>query len=62
MAKEKVDIGKLIDEETEKRLEIMESPDYEWPKKAGKWNWIVMAGAIIVSLVLIVLCMIGVIS
>ena len=62
MAKEKVDIGKLIDEETEERLKIMQSDDYEWPKKAGKWNWFVMGGAIIVSGILIVLCMTGVIS
>lgn len=62
MSKEKVDIGKLIEEETEKRLEIMQRDDYEWPKKAGKWNWFAIGGAIVVCLVLIVLCMTGVIS
>ena len=62
MSNEKVDIGKLIEEETEKRLEIMQQPDYEWPKKAGRWNWIAIGCAIVVCLVLIVLCMTGVIS
>ena len=57
MAKETVDIGKLIDEETKRRLEIMESSDYEWPKKAGRWNWIAIIAAIVVCIVLIVLCM-----
>lgn len=61
-AKEKIDIGKLIDEETEKRLDMMQSPDYEFPTKAGAWNWFVIGGAILASLVLIVLCMTGVIS
>ena len=58
---EKIDIGKLIDEETEKRLELMQSPDYEFPKKAGAWNWFAICGSIAVSVVLIVLCMTGVI-
>ena len=62
MSKEKVDIGKIIQEETEIRLNEMQSPDYEWPKKAGKWNWIAIGCAIGVCLVLIILCMTGVIS
>ena len=62
MSKEKVDIGKLIDEETEKRLEIMQRPDYEWPQPAGKWNWYVIGISIAVCLALIILCMTGVIS
>lgn len=59
---EKVDIGKLIDEETEIRLQEMQSPDYEWPKKAGKWNWWMMGAIIVVSLVATILCMTGVIQ
>ena len=41
----------LIYEETAKRLEIMEQPDYEFPKRMGKGR-----------LVLIALCMTGVIA
>ena len=62
MSEEKTDIGRLIYEETEKRLEIMQSPDYEWPQKAGSWNLFVICGLTAVCLLLIVLCMTGVIS
>ncbi|PWJ69683.1 hypothetical protein B0O40_2055 [Ruminococcaceae bacterium R-25] len=58
---EKIDIGKLIDEETEKRLDIMQSPDYEFPKKAGMTDYVFICLSIIISIVLIVLCMTGVI-
>ena len=61
MAQEKVDIGQLIYDETEKRLNIMQQDDYIWPKKAGKWNWIVMIALMVVCITLIVLCMTGVI-
>lgn len=62
MAKEKVDIGQLIDDETAKRLEIMQSADYEWPKQAGKWNYYAIVACIVVCIVLIVLCMTEVIA
>ena len=58
---DKVDIGKLIDEETEKRLALMQSPDYEFPKKAGTADWIAICAGIVISIILIVLCMTGVI-
>ena len=58
---DKIDIGKLIDEETEKRLAIMQAPDYEFPKKAGTADWVIICISIVISIVLIVLCMTGVI-
>ena len=58
---DKIDIGKLIDEETEKRLAIMQSPEYEFPKKAGTADWVFICLGIVISIILIVLCMTGVI-
>lgn len=52
----------LIYEETAKRLEIMEQPDYESPKRMGKGDFVIIAVAVAVSLVLIALCMTGVIA
>ena len=62
MTKEKTDIGKLIDEETERRLAVMEQPDYVWPKKAGIGDAVAIAAVLLVCVVLIVLCMTGVIK
>lgn len=62
MSKDSIEIGKLIEDETERRLEIMQSPDYEWPQKAGKWNYIAVIALIGICGLLILLCMIGVIS
>lgn len=59
---EKVDIGKLIDEETEERLAEMQDPSYEWPKKAGAWNWWMMGFVVAISIVGMILCMTGVIQ
>lgn len=61
MKEQTVDIGRLIDEETERRIQIMESPDYVWPTKAGKGDWIGIAAAICVCVALIAGCMTGVI-
>lgn len=58
---DKIDIGKLIDEETQKRLVQMQSPDYEFPQKAGTTDWVIICSGIVISLILIVLCMTGVI-
>lgn len=52
----------LIYEETAKRLGIMEQPDYEFPKRMGKGDFVIIAVAVAVSLVLIALCMTGVIA
>ena len=51
----------LIYEETAKRLEIMEQPDYEFPKRMGKGDFVIIAVAVAVSLG-IALCMTGVIA
>ncbi len=54
-------IEKVIYDETKKRLEIMEKDDYEFPKQIGRGDVIAIVGAVAVSLVLIILCMMGVI-
>lgn len=61
MEKEKVDIGKLIYDETEKRLAMMEKPDYVFPDKAGKKDAIAIVAAILICGALILGCMTGVI-
>lgn len=62
MKKENVDIGKLIDEETQRRLAAMQKKDYEWPTKAGKGDYIAIIAAFVACAVLIGLCMTGVIA
>ena len=54
-------IEELIYEETDQRLKEMASPDYEFPKKANKWDWIGILASCIICGLLIVLCMTGVI-
>ena len=56
------DIGRLIDEETDRRLAIMEDPGYEFPPKANRWDWVAIVALIAVSTALIVACMTGVIK
>lgn len=51
----------IIYNETEKRLSIMEKPDYEFPKSVGKADYIGIMAGIGVSLILIILCVTGVI-
>lgn len=51
----------MIYEETEKRLKVMESPGYEFPKRIGKADVIGIIAAICVSLLLIISCMLEVI-
>ena len=55
------DIGKLIHDETEKRLAEMEKPGYEFPEQLKKSDWMAIAALCIGSCVLIALCMAGVI-
>lgn len=54
-------IEELLYEETEKRLDIMESKEYKFPEKVTKLDGYIIMGIIILSLVLIILCMSGVI-
>ena len=55
-------IEELIYEETDKRLKEMKAPDYEFPEKANKADWLGILASVGVSLLLIVLCMTGVIK
>lgn len=60
MAQESIE--KMIYDETERRLAIMEKPDYEFPSKSGKLDVIGIVISIVASLILLILCMMGVIS
>ena len=57
-----VSIGELLDQETERRLEIMEREDYEFPARIGKGDVISIVASVAVSLGLIACCMMGVIA
>lgn len=62
MSDNRMDVGQIIEEETARRLNEMESPTYEFPKKAGIGDAIGIVAAIVVCLILIILCMTGVIQ
>ena len=50
-------LEELIYEETERRLGIMESMEYKFPKRITKVDSYIVRSIIIISLVLIILCM-----
>ena len=50
-------IEQLIYEETERRLEIMQSDTYEFPKKMTRVDYGIIIASVAASLVLIVTCM-----
>lgn len=52
-------IEQLICEETERRLEIMQSDTYEFPKKMTRVDYGIIIASVAASLVLIVTCMLG---
>ena len=52
-------IEQLIYEETERRLEIMQSGTYEFPKKMTRVDYGIIVASVAASLVLIVTCMLG---
>jgi len=52
-------IEQLIYEETERRLEIMQSDTYEFPKKMTRVDYGIIIASVAASLVLIVACMLG---
>ena len=52
-------IEQLIYEETERRLEIMQSDTYEFPKKLTRVDYGIIIASVAASLVLIVTCMLG---
>ena len=55
-------IEELIYEETDQRLKEMASPGYQFPQKADRKDMIGIVVGIVASLLLIVLCMVGVID
>ena len=52
-------IEQLIYEETERRLEIMQSDPNEFPKKMTRVDYGIIIASVAASLVLIVTCMLG---
>ena len=52
-------IEQLIYEETERRLEIMQSDTYEFPKKMTRVDYGIIIASVAASLVLIVTSMLG---
>lgn len=52
-------IEQLIYEETERRLEIMQSDTYEFPKKMTRVDYGIIIASVAASLVLIETCMLG---
>ncbi len=52
-------VEQLIYEETERRLEIMQSDTYEFPKKMTRVDYGIIIASVAASLVLIVTCMLG---
>ena len=53
------EIEQLVAEETKHRREEMESPDYEFPKPFLRKDFILVALAVIINLLLIILAMTG---
>ncbi len=62
MNKKDRSLKELIDSETEKRLNEMEQPGYEFPARIGRGDVAAIIGLVAGSLILIVLCMTGVIG
>ena len=60
--KEEISIEKLIADETENRLNMMEQEDYPFPKRFSKadYTWVVIGVG--VNLLLVILAMSGVIQ
>ena len=52
-------IEQLIYEETERRLEIMQSDTYEFPKKMTRVDYGIIIASVAASLVLLVTCLLG---
>ena len=54
-------IEDLIYEETDKRLKEMADPDYQFPKRFSKIDYVLIIAMCCVCLALIIFCMTGVI-
>ena len=57
----KDNIEELIYEETNKRLAIMSSKEYNYPPKVTNIDFIIIISLLVVSVIFIVMCMTGVI-
>lgn len=55
-------IEELIYEETEKRLNIMQSQDYQYPERIKKIDIIAILALVIVNIVLMMMFIFGVVS
>ena len=60
--KNEVSIEKLINEETKRRLDLMEEKDYEFPERFSKMDYRWAGICVGVNLILIILAMSGVIQ
>lgn len=47
----------IIQQETARRLDIMEKPDYPFPKQLKKIDWLTIIITILICLILIAACM-----
>ncbi len=61
MSTEEQSIEKLIQQETEKRIEEMEEASYQFPARITGGDVAGIIGSVTICLVLIALCMMGVI-
>ena len=60
--KNEVSIEKLINEETKRRLDLMEEKDYEFPERFSKMDYLWAGICVGVNLILIILAMSGVVQ
>ncbi|MCI8514217.1 MAG: hypothetical protein HFI93_06255 [Lachnospiraceae bacterium] len=58
---EKQSIERILYSETEKRLNLMEQADYEFPERIAKSDAAMIIGSVALCVILIALCMTGVI-
>ena len=58
---QELSIEELLRVETEARLKEMGKPDYEFPAKVTQTDFAIMIAGGLVSVLLIILCMLGVI-
>lgn len=51
----KTDYEKRLDSEIEKRLNAMESPDYAFPTRFGKRDYIIVSIVVVFSLIVLII-------
>ena len=62
MKREDDDFARKMAEETERRIAVMRSPSYEYPKRATRVDWALIGAIVFASAVLAFLSMVGVIA